>query len=428
MTLVHIDDLMPGMVLVSALKDSGGRMLLPAGAELELGQVKTLKARGVTTLDVAFPEDLDGEGVGGGPAKAREPVLSDEVIEQSQRYLGAYFEPKMVVHPLGDALFRHATLHFAKRLASGRTLPASPFELVTSVPAAPAHVLGAAPKNASTLFAKKVQLASLPDVYHQIVEVMQNPRSSASDVAAMVSKDTTLSSRLLKLVNSAYFGLPARVDSIARAITLIGTNELSTLALGVSVISTFRSVPAGLISMKGFWRHSIACGIFARLLAASRGGLPDETYFVGGLLHDVGRMVLLQLIPEAYGEVIRRARTERKSLYDSERELLGYDHSEVGTLLCREWRLSSTLETMVGQHHAPVVGGHKPECSILHVADLLAKVHLLGENDGGCVMLPGIDDGAWRSLQMEPATVVGLFGHAHDQIDAVTRLFLSDGE
>lgn len=423
MSMVHIDDLTTGMVLASKLVGSGGRMLLPEGVELQENHLKTLKAWGITAVDIVPDEDNESEG------GIVTPELDQQSIEQSRNYLQPFFVQTDPDQPAIIELFRFTEQRTAEKLARGQELPLHPWaDGLLEDSQLPSDFWQKQPQQAATLLRGQVELASLPDVYTQIVEVMNSPRSSAADLAEMISKDTSLSSRMLKLVNSAFYGFPARIDSISRAVTLIGTNELTTMALGISMVNAFKDIPCSLMSMEGFWRHSIACGIFARLLAAHKVGISGEQLFIGGLLHDIGRMVMLKQIPIAYAEIIKQARRERLTLSHMEKKLLGFDHTDVGALLCKEWRFSQALEEMISCHHLPGRGRYGLGCCMIHLADIMAKVYFIGQAECGCVMISPLQAKVWESLGLSASQLLPIFDQANQQIDDVIKLFLGADE
>ena len=421
MAIVAIDDLTPGMVLASDLKGSGGRLLLPQGVELQDNHLRTLKAWGVSEVDVCADEEEQD-------TDSPVPQVSENQLEQSRSYLQPFFALTDRQHPAISGIFSSAAKHTAQQLERGKDLPPLPWTdpQITEDSQLPPDFWQKQPKQAETLLRGRIELASLPDVYTQIVEVMNSPRSSASDLAEMISKDTSLSSRMLKLVNSAFYGFPARIDSISRAVTLIGTRELTTMALGISVVNAFKDIPCTLMSMEGFWRHSIACGVFARLLASHKIGTSAEQLFIGGLLHDIGRMVMLKQIPTAYAEVIKQARLQQTTLFETERKLLGYDHMEVGNLLCKEWRFSKALEEMVSWHHLPGQGRYGLGCCLIHLADIMAKAYFSGQTECGCVMVSPLQSKVWETLGLTPELLPQLFTQAQKQIDDVITLFLGE--
>jgi len=412
------------MVLASDLKGSGGRMLLPEGIELQAGHLKTLKAWGVTTADVVGDEaemEITQDAASG---------LDQDLLNQTSEQLQPYFALSDPEQPAVVELLRLSARHSATRQIRGCELPGLPWQAadIQQAPQLPADFWQKQPKQAATLLRGRIELASLPDVYTQIVEVMNSPRSSAADLAEMVSKDTSLSSRMLRLVNSAFYGFPTRIDSISRAVTLIGTKELTTMALGISVVNAFKDIPCTFMSMEGFWRHSIGCGVFARLLGAQKVGILGEQMFIGGLLHDIGRMVMLKQIPVAYAEVIRQARLNQATLVATERKLLGYDHTDVGQLLCQEWRFSKALEEMISCHHLPGQGRYSLGCCLVHLADIMAKAYFVGQAECGCVMISPLQEKVWGTLGLSAELLPQIFSQAETQIDDVIKLFLGADE
>jgi len=146
--------------------------------------------------------------------------------------------------------------------------------------------------------------------------------------------------------------------------------------------------------------------------------------FIGGLLHDIGRMVMLKQIPKAYAEVTKQARRAQDTLAATEKRLLGYDHMDVGSLLCTEWRFSKALEEMVFCHHLPGRGRYGLGCSVVHLADIMAKVYFAGDPECGCVMISPLQDKVWETIGLPVEQLSSLFQQADRQIDEVITLFL----
>ncbi|TNF36982.1 MAG: HDOD domain-containing protein, partial [Gammaproteobacteria bacterium] len=144
----------------------------------------------------------------------------------------------------------------------------------------------------ATLLRNTPKLASLPTVYNKLNEAVDSPTSSSQDIADIIMEDSALAARLLKLSNSAFFGFPSRIDTISQAVTVIGMRELRDLVLATSVVSMFKDIPTNLVSPESFIEHSIATGVAARVMATHRRESNVERFFVAGLLHDIGRLVL----------------------------------------------------------------------------------------------------------------------------------------
>ncbi|MCK4802988.1 MAG: HDOD domain-containing protein [Spirochaetes bacterium] len=199
-------------------------------------------------------------------------------------------------------------------------------------------------------------MPSLSITVSKILEVTKNPQTTAKDLNKVISLDPVLVGKVLKLINSAYYGLQNKVTSLVTAIIMLGMNTIKNLALSTAVLgnmkrkSSFKS-----LNIDGFWRHSIAVGVLSKLIA-EKIGVPAtrrEEYFIGGLLHDIGKIPLNELFEESYMKVIRTADLKKAMLLDMEREIIGITHTEVGKMIAVKWNLTEeTLECLL-RHHDP---------------------------------------------------------------------------
>lgn len=222
------------------------------------------------------------------------------------------------------------------------------------------------------LVSRNVRLVSLPEVCIQVQALTDSPHTTAGDIGDVVGKDTALTSRLLKLVNSAYFSLPKKIDTVTRAVNLIGMRELRNLTMAASAAEVFSRIPSNLIDMAAFWQHSVYCALVARNLAQSCNVLHSERLFTAGLLHDVGRLLMLTKLPDEIGKAESIRITSDRDVCEIERELVDFDHAEVGHALLAHWNMPSNLCASVLYHHNPgdAHDAHL-EASILHIADLV---------------------------------------------------------
>lgn len=416
MGLVNIDDVHAGMILESDLIGPNNRFLLPRGAALEAAHIRMLKAWGVAEADV--------RGVSREQAQAMaEADMSSEALAQAKADLAPFFAHADLENPAMREIFRLSTQRWA-RGAPAECALCGPGACAPTAPGlGPERDVFAKGKGSPTsLVQSEVELSSFPDIYFQINEVLQSPRSSASHIADVVSKDTSLTAKLLKLVNSAFYGFPARIDTISRAIAILGTNELTTLALGISVVEHFTDIPDGLVDMKGFWKHSVACGVLARILASAKVGLSEERFFVAGLIHDVGRLVMFKRLPFASTQAMLLSRSTRTPLRDAEQEVLGFDHAAVSGALLKTWKFPATLELPVRHHHAPAKAMNPLEPAIVHVADVLAIAMRYGSS--GTVCVPPLQEQAWETLGQGPAILAQAMAQADRQICEILRAFL----
>ncbi|MBX2989638.1 MAG: HDOD domain-containing protein [Bacteroidetes bacterium] len=275
----------------------------------------------------------------------------------------------------------------------------------------------------SDLLKGYVELSSLPTVFMRINEAVNNPRSSMNDIGKIISEDAGLTARLLMVVNSAFFNFPQRIESITKAIGIVGTQQLRDLALATSIIKLFKGIPSDLVDMEKFWKHSVAVGIAARTLATLRREANIERFFVAGILHDIGRLVMYVKIPDLSREALLRARKNNELLYVTETEVIGFDHAAVGRALMQIWKLSSYQEEVVGFHHNPGLATRFPvETAIVHVADILA--HGMGFGSSGEHYVPPMNAEVWERLALQVSVLAPACEQIDRQFDDAVKIIL----
>jgi HD-like signal output (HDOD) protein len=405
------------MVLAEDLRHSSGRFLLGKGVALDHRHLRVLKIWGVRSVEVeGSPEDL-------------EPPHGDEIspaaLEAAERWTAKRFPPDLLSHPFLNELFRICALRKAREMArqqdperrkvssppeggavseQGRTFPSFKRQI-----------------DLQALVDRETGLASLPDIFLEISRVISDPRSSAVHVADVISKDTSLSAKLLKIVNSAFYGFPSEIDTISRAVMIVGTRQLSTLALGASVIRVFRDIPADMVDMKSFWEHSITCGVGARMIGSYKNIPNTERLFVAGLLHDIGRIILYRSLPEVGREILIRARGAHRLVRTEEAEVLGYDHAEIGGMLLMKWKLPRVLEQAVRYHHAPLQSQYPSEASIVCLSDIVANALEIGSS--GEDLVPPLTPEVWGEIGLEKGVLTEMIELIDRQVAEIIHLF-----
>jgi len=236
-------------------------------------------------------------------------------------------------------------------------------------------------------------------IHLRLDEAINNPRKSMADIAKIIREDPGLTARLLRIVNSAFYNFPSKVETISQAVTIIGTQQLGALALATSVMQMFKGLPEDLVSMDSFWKHSVACGLAARVIGTLRREANPERLFVAGILHDVGRLILFTKATDLAREAMQHASQHNQILFDSERDVIGFTHAVVGGVLLQTWKLPGSLEEVVMFHHNPRAATKFPqEVAIVHVADIIAHAMQLGAN--GERLVPPMDVDAWARLSL----------------------------
>ncbi len=271
------------------------------------------------------------------------------------------------------------------------------------------------PITIESIIEKTDTLPSLPLFYDRLNEKINHPRSSLADIGQVIGEDQGLTVRLLKLANSPLYGYQANIDSITRALTLIGIQQLRDLALAVSVMGSF-SVPSADINMKSFWKHNIACGILARNIATYRREFNQERFFVSGMLHDVGVLVMYHAIPDVAREIRKEAKNRRELNYVTERKLLGFEHGGVGSSLLAKWKIPLNIAEPVARHHSPDAALKYPlETATIHLADIICHTMEYGLTGDG--LIPPVSDTAWSILDISVNKLDTIIKHSETQIE-----------
>ncbi|WP_460031127.1 HDOD domain-containing protein [Megalodesulfovibrio paquesii] len=392
-----------------------GRFLLGKGTLLEPKHIRIMTIWGVPEADV---EGVQRNVVMGAAISQIDPL----VLQECEEWLARRFRLSNRGHPVMQELYQLALLSLSRQvLEEERDPPAIPDTQEDELFLEKNQHLAEANTSIDGLVARHAKLCTLPDIYHRIVEVLQNPRSSAMHIAEVVSKDVSLSARLLKLVNSPFYGFPGRIDSIPRAVTLLGSNELTTLAHGVTVVREFESLRTQGVDMRRFWEHSVACGLFARALAGRKPGLSEERFFVAGLLHDIGRLVLIKERQDHMRYALALARVEGMPLWRAERRVFGFDHGQVASKLLRSWHFPVDLERMIANHHTPLKSENILEASFVNVADCITLALDIGAS--GNPFVPSLEARAWEALEITPGVVATAAKQVDRQLGDIMRMF-----
>lgn len=220
-------------------------------------------------------------------------------------------------------------------------------------------------------------LPSLPVIASRLLEVVDDPRSSASDMAALISTDPALATRLLKLANSAYYGFPRRIGTVNLAVVVLGLEAVRDLCLSVIITDCFFPSNGDLpFDMTGFWRHSLSCAVATRMVYRMCDASHPGEGFIAGLVHDIGKLFFARYFPEEYGEVARRAEDEDMPLLEAEKEQFGVTHAVAGAWLLDEWNLPLWLVDSTRHHHSQNGLGENPKLSqaVAFANNLIRKV------------------------------------------------------
>ncbi len=248
-------------------------------------------------------------------------------------------------------------------------------------------------------------LPTPPIVFHQIQKVISDPGVSAEKVASILSEDPAMSVKVLRLTNSAFYGLARDIESVKQAVIIVGFEAIKNLVLSASVLDMFKGKNMDEEYQEKYWRHSLSTAFCCRLLARrvrSRGIVDPDSAFSAGLLHDVGKMVICCFLPEEYARYkAERAIDDKSEDYEIEERLFGYNHSQIGGFLGTQWKIPAKLVEAITLHHHPQLEEKKdPITYIVYLADYLSKrafyeeeeQHLIGEPDRRVMAYMAVND------------------------------------
>jgi putative nucleotidyltransferase with HDIG domain len=269
------------------------------------------------------------------------------------------------------------------------------------------------------------QLTSFPDVAFRINEMVADENSSAADIGALIAPDPALSAALLRIANSAMYGIGGTVSNIDRAVTVVGLREVRDLAFGICASSTFDGISNELITVEDFWKHSLFCAAASQILGRTARVSAGESLFTAGLLHDIGHLVMFNQCPEMSKESLQLSVDENDGLspYLSERQVFGFDHMAVGAELARQWRLPENLQHSIGDHHEPFAADVLSKVTlVVHIANSLAVLAELDSLD--LADAPPIDERAFKELGIGHDVIPEIVAETRDAVTDLLRIFV----
>ena len=404
MGMVHVDNLEADMVLSEDVKDINSRLLLVKGQKIQSKHIRVFKIWGIT--EVSIVGDQDGE-------KSSEPNIDPDKLEKITEETKYMFKHVDLSHPAIQELFRISILHRSQQEINtdGNITLTSDNDLKD-------HSIYDVKKMIAN---KEIKLPEMPSTAFELNEIVEDPTASVHSIAEVVNKSPSLATLLLRIVNSSFYGFPSKINNISRAVTIIGTREITGLALGLSIVKAFKDIPKEVLDMSSFLKHSIACGIISRILAANKNIPETEQMFVSGLLHDIGRLIIYQYFPNQAMTLLSLAATSDNLLYQQENSFLGGNHTLIGKYLLKEWKLPLELENNIFFHHNPSAAHDPIKAAIVHMADIMVNALRLGSS--GERFVPPIDYKAWDNLGVSPNSFETIIQHATHQLVPLEAIF-----
>jgi putative nucleotidyltransferase with HDIG domain len=263
-------------------------------------------------------------------------------------------------------------------------------------------------------------LPTLPMVVSELISSFDQADVSVDELAGKVAQDQALTAKTLRLANSSFYGLQSKVRTISQAIAVLGFDSIRALVTAAGVIDSFPAVAGALpFDYPAFWRHAIATAVCAKSVAR-QAKCNQDFAFVSGLLHDLGRLVLVTRFPEQYGAVLAQRAALDCELLDAERAVLGLDHAQVGRALAQHWKFPELIQRAIAHHHAPMAQDYADIPSVVHVAN--AIVHGLDLVDDADEAVPAIVQAAWDSLRIDGAALRRVFAETEAEFEEACRI------
>jgi putative nucleotidyltransferase with HDIG domain len=279
-----------------------------------------------------------------------------------------------------------------------------------------------------SLLERSDELPSLPEIYLRVSELLESDYSTVQQIGKAIQTDPILTGRILKMINSAYYGLATPVTSIAQAVSLLGRQQLSQFLMGSVVAGVFSDAAIANFPMREFWEHSVKTAIIARHLAMQNVHIIDhEAFFTSGLLHDIGRLVIARVAPDLLAEVERRKADSEIDVLQLEAELLGVTHVDVGEALMKKWGMPSLITQCVIRHHAEQHSGpFAMDTSIVFLANLLSRYPVESDDEELLALLTTLANWEQTGCSLEQINIACQL--ADEQwVEVMDLLGMSDG-
>ncbi|MGC3975872.1 MAG: HDOD domain-containing protein [Nitrospira sp.] len=257
------------------------------------------------------------------------------------------------------------------------------------------------------------ELPTLPHVVQKLASMIGRSNVSAEEIGALIEKDQVLSAKVLRLANSPFYGFPSRIASVAHAVVVLGLSVVKGLTLCATAFDMMKNA-----GMNDLWRHSLGVAITAHILGAKAGMKNPEEVFVGGLLHDIGKVVLYVKWPDVGQQITSATKDTSRSLMETEQELFAVTHADVGGWLATAWHLPTSLREPIFHHHMPAAAQDaKLQTAIVHVADVLVKGLACG--NPGDDLVPPLSRQAWDLVGLDAQSLAQSLAQASEEFHTI---------
>ncbi|MCD6197057.1 MAG: HDOD domain-containing protein [Deltaproteobacteria bacterium] len=260
-------------------------------------------------------------------------------------------------------------------------------------------------------------LPTIPSTLKQISKVIGDPVISLKEIGDFIGNDPALTTKILKMVNSAFYGFPGRISSTSHATVLLGLNVIKGLLVGVSVFEAMQN------TMLGLWEHSLGCALTSRLMAKRKGLKDYDDVYAAGLLHDIGKIILFLEFPKEYKETMNEAEFKEITIVEAERDHFVTNHADIGSWLAEKWLFPRNLIEVIKYHHKPHLSKNAPiETAIVHLADIFMRAN--GVGFAGDPFVPAVNPVAFETLKLSETDIKEILEEMEDSLEVTEELSL----
>ena len=279
------------------------------------------------------------------------------------------------------------------------------------------------PTSPADLVSGVVKIVSMPEVCIRVNDMVDDPHYSSADIGEVILRDAGITARLLRIVNSSFYGFPSRIETVSRAVTIVGVRDLRDLILATSAVDVFAKIPSELVDMASFWQHSIYTAVTSRILASRCHVLHTERLFVSGLIHDIGKLIMFNRLPEQMRDALYIAGDNLDAVADAEREVIGYTHAEVGAELASLWNLPPSIIEAVRCHHAPETArDFILEATLISLANTLSNGVTMGQNAEE--QAARVEPFIWATLNIDDSMIGEVVEESQIQFEEACNILL----
>jgi putative nucleotidyltransferase with HDIG domain len=256
----------------------------------------------------------------------------------------------------------------------------------------------------------------LPNRVNKIIEITEDPDSTIKDLEKEILKDQSLTARILKLANSAYYGYPRKINTVSQATILLGFQTIKSMTLASTISKMMEAELKGYaLEEKDLWTQSQTCAIISRYIAKDINYPKPETAYIGGLLRDIGKTILNFYVEQEYNAIVNKVEYSNMSFLEAEEEILGFNHAQIGEKIANKWNFPEELVEAIGLHHSPENSTiDSTLVSIVHIADAITM--MIGISIGADGLAYNFSPFALETLGISPNTIEQYISKSHDLI------------